>query len=67
VLEIVIVFGYYDIRKNLRVEALLLFARLIVSLGVGATRPFPRDGDVEELHGDSTVWPLPKVWSRGQK
>jgi len=33
----------------------------------GATRPLPRDGGVEELHGDPTVRPLPKVWTRGQK
>jgi len=33
----------------------------------GATRPLPRDGGVEELHGDPTVGPRPKVWTRGQK
>jgi len=33
----------------------------------GATRPLPRDGDVEELHGDPTVGPCPKFWTRGQK
>jgi len=27
----------------------------------------PRDGDVEELHGDPTVGPRPKVWTRGKK
>jgi len=33
----------------------------------GATRPFPRDGSVEELHRDPTVGPRPKVWtSRSQ-
>jgi len=32
----------------------------------GATRPLPRDGGVEELHGDPTVGPRPKVWTRGQ-
>jgi len=26
-----------------------------------------RDGVVEELHGDSTVGPRPKVWTRSQK
>jgi len=35
--------------------------------GGGASRPLPRDGGVEELHGDSTVRPGPKVWTRGQK
>jgi len=35
--------------------------------GGGATRALPRDGDVEELHGNPTVGPLPKVWTRGQK
>jgi len=33
----------------------------------GATRPLPGDGGVEELHGDPTVGPGPKVWTRGQK
>jgi len=33
----------------------------------GATRPLMRDGGVEELHGDSTVGPCPKVWTKGQK
>jgi len=36
-------------------------------LGGGAIRPLPRDGGVEELHGDPTVGPRPKVWTRGQK
>jgi len=27
----------------------------------------PRDGSAEELHGDSTVGPRPKVWIRDQK
>jgi len=35
--------------------------------GGGATRPFQRDGGVEELHGDPTVRTRPKVWTRGQK
>jgi len=29
--------------------------------GGGAVRPLPRDGGMEELHGDPTVWPCPKV------
>jgi len=33
--------------------------------GGGATRPLPRDGSLEELHGDPTVGPRPKVWTRG--
>jgi len=33
----------------------------------GATRPLPRDVSAEELHEDPTVWPHPKVWTRGQK
>jgi len=35
--------------------------------GGGATRSLPRDGGVEKLHGDPTVGPHPKVWTRGQK
>jgi len=35
--------------------------------GGGATRPLPRDGGVEELHGDLTVGPRAKVWTRDQK
>jgi len=31
--------------------------------GGGDTRPLPRDGGVEELHGDPTVGPRPKVWN----
>jgi len=38
-----------------------------ITLDGGATRPLPRDGGVEELHGDPTVGPRPKVWTRGQK
>jgi len=29
----------------------------------GATRPLPRNGGVEELHGDPTFGPRPKVWT----
>jgi len=36
-------------------------------LGGGATGPLPRDKNVEELHGDPTVGPRPKVRTRGQK
>jgi len=43
-------------------------ARCILSrLGGGATQSLPKDGGVEELHGDPTVGPRPKVWTRGQK
>jgi len=35
--------------------------------GGGATQPLPRDGGVEELHGDPTVRPRSKVWTKGQK
>jgi len=35
--------------------------------GGGATRPLPRDGGMKKLHGDPTVGPRPKVWTRGQK
>jgi len=35
--------------------------------GGGTTRPLPRDGGVEELHGNPTVGPRPKVCTRGQK
>jgi len=33
-------------------------------LSGGATRPLQRNGGVEELHGDQTVGPRPKVWTR---
>jgi len=39
----------------------------VVKGGGGATRPLSRDGGVEELNGDPTVGPRPKVWTRGQK
>ena len=42
------------------------FALLVVSGGGGGggtTRPLPRDGGTEELRGDSTVNPHPKVWT----
>jgi len=35
--------------------------------GGGANGLLPRDGGVEELHGDPTVGPRPKVCTRGQK
>jgi len=38
----------------------------MVDLG-GATRPLSRDEGVEELHGDQTVGPRPKVRTSGQK
>ena len=31
--------------------------------GGGTTRPLPRDGGAEELLGDPTVGPHPKVWT----
>ena len=31
--------------------------------GGGTTRPLPRDGGTEELCGDPTVGPHPKVWT----
>ena len=31
--------------------------------GGDTTRPLPRDGGAEELRGDPTVGPHPKVWS----
>ena len=31
--------------------------------GGGTTRPLPRDGGTEELRGDPTVRPHPKVWT----
>jgi len=36
-------------------------------IGVGATRPLPRDRVVEELHGDPTVWLRPKVLTQRSK
>ena len=35
--------------------------------GGGTTRPLPRDGGVEELRGDPTVGPHPKVWTIDQE
>ena len=35
----------------------------IKSGGGGTTRPLPRDGGAEELRGDPTVGPHPKVWT----
>jgi len=35
--------------------------------GECAIRPLPMDGDAEELYGDLTIGPRPKVWTRGQK
>jgi len=32
--------------------------------GVGATRPYPRDGGAEEFCADSTIGPRPKFWTR---
>ena len=31
--------------------------------GGGTTQPLPRDGGAEELRGDPTVGPHPKVWT----
>jgi len=35
--------------------------------GSGATRPLPRNRGLEELHGNPTVGPRPKVCTNGQK
>jgi len=35
--------------------------------GGGATQPLSKNEAAEELYGDPTVWPHPKVWTRGQK
>ena len=35
----------------------------IIGGGGGTTRPLPRDGGAEELRGDPTVGPHPKVWT----
>ena len=35
--------------------------------GGGTTRPLPRDGGAEELRGDPTVGPHPKVWTIDQE
>jgi len=42
------------------------FASINSNIG-GVIRPLPRDEGVEELHGDPTVEPHAKVWTRGQK
>ena len=41
----------------------LLFKNLRQSGGGGTTRPLPKDGGVEELRGDPTVGPHPKIWT----
>ena len=38
-----------------------------ISSGGGTTQPIPRDGGAEELRGDPTVGPHPKVWTIGQE
>ena len=38
-------------------------AKLKTGGGGGTTRPLPRDGGAEELRGDPTVGPYPKVWT----
>ena len=40
---------------------------LLVAWWVGATRPRPRDGDVEKLHGGPIVDQYPTVWAIGQE
>ena len=35
--------------------------------GGGTTRPLPRDGGAEELRGDPTVGPHPKVWTKDRE
>ena len=35
--------------------------------GGGITRPLLKDGGAEELRGDPTVGPHPKVWTIGQE
>jgi len=37
------------------------------SISGSAVRPLPRDGGMEELCGDPTVGPCPKVWTTDQK
>jgi len=45
-----------------------IIIRKQILLNSGATRLLPRDGVVEELHhGDPTVEPRLKAWTRGQK
>jgi len=36
----------------------------VVTGGGSATRPLPRNGGTEELHGDPIVGPRLKVWTR---
>ena len=49
-------------RENVILQV-LLFKNLRQSGGGGTTRPLPRDEGVEELRGDPTVGPHPKVWT----
>jgi len=38
-----------------------------MQLDGGATRPLPTNVGTEELRGDPTVGPRPKVWTRDQR
>jgi len=51
----------------LAVIALLSMISLCVMVVVVPTLLLPKDGGVEELHGNPTVGPRPKVWTKGQK
>ena len=45
------------------VELVREVKQLLSGGGGGTTRPLPRDGGAEELRGDPTVGPHPKVWT----
>ena len=49
---------FYDDPDLGSIRTVVMFLR-----GDGTTRPLPRNGGAEELHGDPTVGPHPKVWT----
>ena len=57
------------LQKKLQIAAFLSLLRecsfflQVSGGGGGTTRPLPRDGGAEELRGDPTVGPHPKVWT----
>ena len=55
--------NFHKKKKQVRCYLKALTAVMGVGGGGGTTRPLPRDGGAEELCGDPTVGPHPKVWT----
>ena len=53
--------------STLSLSPMILVSNTWTNSGGGTIRPLPRDGDKEELYGDPTVRPHPKVWTIGQE